>query len=299
MTSPDPVQLTAPVDPAAYGARPRMMGPAFWIAMGFALLCILGGVAVVKLGPVLFPSKPQAPPAAAEPAATPSIDARLADIQSKLEVRPSAAEAAPAAPAAAAEIASLTERVGRLEADRRRVTSAAAGAVAAASLTEAAAASRPFAGELAAATAVLPDSVDIRALKPYAETGAPTLAALAAEYPEAAARAAVAARAHAQGNGFFAVIAKAIAGILTIRRTDQVQGKGVDAVLARAERDVNDGDLSGALTELKGLSAAGQDAMSAWRTRARRRLEIDRRVAAIRAASLANLTRAAGETGAP
>jgi hypothetical protein len=53
------------------------------------------------------------------------------------------------------------------------------------------------------------------------------------------------------------------------------------------------------LAELKTLSPAGQDAMSAWRTGAQRRLEVDRRVAAIRAVSLANLVRAAGEPTAP
>jgi hypothetical protein len=298
MTAPDPVQLSAPIDPAAYGERRRLFGPGFWIAMGFALFCILAGVLVVKLGPKLFPAKPApAPAAASEPAATPSIDARLADIQARLQAAPPAPAAA--APAPSAELASLAQRVERLEADRRRLTSAAAGALAAASLTDAAAAARPFAGELAVAEAVLPESADVRALRPLADAGAPTLTELADEFPDAAAKAAVASRAHARGNGFFAVVAKAIASILTVRRTDQVQGRGVDAVLARTQRHVNDGDLAGALAELKGLSAAGQDAIGPWRARAQRRLEIDRRIAAIRAAAMANLTRAASETGAP
>ena len=297
MTAPDPVQLTAPVDPAAYGDRRRLMGPGFWIAMGFALVCILAGVGVVKLGPKLFPAKPATPPAASEAALSPSIDARLADIQARLPASPAAASAP--APAPSAELASLAQRVERLEADRRRLVSAAAGALAAASLTEAASASRPFAGELAVAQAVLPDSPDVKALRPLADAGAPTLTELAAEFPDAAAKAAVAARAHAQGNGFFATLAKAIASILTIRRTDELQGMGVDAVLARAERRVNDGDLAAALLELKSLSPAGQEAMAPWRARAARRLDIDRRIAAVRGAALAELTRASAQTNAP
>ena len=297
MTAPDPVQLTAPAEPADDGPRRPLMGPGFWLAIGFAVFCILAGVVVVKLGPTLFPVKTPTPPVASSAPATASIDARLADIQARLQERPAAP--AEAAPAPAAEIASLTERVDRLESDRRRLVSAAAGALAAASLTEASSASRPFAGELAVAEAALPESPDLRALRPLAQGGAPTLNALTAQYADAAARAAVASRAHAQGNGFFAVVAKAIAAILTVRRTDQVQGKGVDAILARAERDVNDGDLAAALAELKMLSPAGQEAMAGWRTGAQRRLEVDRRVAAIRAVSLANLVRAAGEPAAP
>src|SRR5262249_34473610 len=128
----------------------------------------------------------------AEASLAPSIDARLADIQARLQAQ--AAQPPPAAqPAPSEEIASLSERVARLEADRRLIAAAAAGAVASASLTEAAASSRPFAGELAVAAAVLPESPDVKALRPLAETGAPTATALAAEYPEAAARAAVAA----------------------------------------------------------------------------------------------------------
>ncbi len=54
MTSPDPAEpepSTEDIQP------PRLMSAGFWIAMGFALFCILAGVLVVKLGPSLFPAK--------------------------------------------------------------------------------------------------------------------------------------------------------------------------------------------------------------------------------------------------
>ncbi len=301
MTAPEPVSLDAPADPAAHGPNPdgpgsdgrgaRLFSVGFWVMLGFTVLCLFAGFVIWRVGPQLFPV---VKPPAATPAQVPiaSLDARLADIQARLDVGP----AAPAAPAqAAAEITALSQRVDRLEADRRQVTLAAAGALAAASLSEAAETSRPFAGELAALEGSLPESADLRALRPLAETGAPTVAALAAEYPDAAARAAVASRAHAQGEGGIARIAQAFAAIVTIRRVDQVEGPGVDAVLARAERRVDAGDLSGAIGELSGLPPAGQDAMAAWRVRAQRRAEIDRRVAAVRAAALADLGRMSRE----
>ena len=149
----------------------------------------------------------------------------------------------------------------------------------------------PFAGELAALQAALPDSLDVAALRPLAETGAPTTSALAAEFPEVAARAAIASRARARGEGLFAQIAQALAAIVTVRRVDKTEGTGSDAVLARAQKRLDEGDLAGASAELAGLPAAGRDATATWRQRAARRIEIDRRIQAIRAAALAELAR--------
>jgi uroporphyrinogen-III synthase len=293
MTAPDPVQLSAPVDPSAYGRPPRLFTPLFWIVFGFGVLCIVAAVLVVRFGPKLFPAHPPAPaPApAAAPALSASIDTRLADIQARLDRPPAAA--APAAPSA--DLASLTQRVERLEADRRRISQAAAAAVAAASLSEAAAGSRPFAGELAVAGAALPASADLRALSTLADTGAPTLAALTSEFPDVADRAAVASRARAQGTGILARIAQAFAAILTIRRVDRLEGKSPDAVLARAQKDLDNGDLKGAVGELAALPPDAREAVASWRAGALRRVEIDRRIGAIRAAALAELTRAASE----
>ena len=297
MTAPDPVQLTAPLDPAEYGQRTKLFTASFWAVIAFGVLCIVAGAGVVSLGPKLFPVHAPARPAGAAAPAAVTVDQRLADIQAKLQAQQTAAVSPPVS--SSSQIDALTARVERLEADRRRVAGAAAGALAAASLSEAANTSRPFGGELGVLEAALPESPDLRALRPLAESGAPTLGALAAEYPDAAARAAVASRAHARGTGVLAQFAQAVAAILTVRRVDQVEGKGVDAVLARGQRDVDNGDLGGALGELNALPLAGQDAMAAWRARAQRRAEIDRRVAAVRGGALAALNRAASDGVAP
>ena len=51
MTAPDPAQLSAPVDPSAYGHPQRLFTPLFWIMFGFGVLCIVAAVLVVKFGP--------------------------------------------------------------------------------------------------------------------------------------------------------------------------------------------------------------------------------------------------------
>jgi hypothetical protein len=291
MTAPDPTELTAPHDPAAYG-RPVRLGPVFAAFIGFGVICVLAGVFFAFAVPKLFPTKPAHPAAVAQPAsAAPaaSIDARLADIQARLAAAP-AAEAATGA--ASPQVSILVDRIERLETGQQRLFDAASGALAAASLSETASTSRPFAGELAALQAALPDSLDVAALRPLAETGAPTAAALAAEFPDVAARAAIASRARASGQGFFAQVAQALASIVTVRRVDKTEGTGADAVLARAQKRLDEGDLAGASAELAGLPGAGRDAVAAWRQRAAGRIEIDRHIQAIRAAALAGLAQA-------
>jgi hypothetical protein len=277
-----------------------MFGVIFWVMIVFTLMCVAGGYMIARLGPQLFPvGISLAPAASSSPSrsSTPSVDARLADIQARL----AAQEIAPSVPLAAAnaQIAALSARVDRLEADRQRLIHASAAALSATSLTDAAASSGPFSTELSAVQGDLTASPDVQALQPLAATGAPTPAALAAEFPDVAARAAVAVRARARGSGFFDRIAEALAAIVTVRRVDRVDGPGVDAVLARAQRKVDAGDLAGALTELNGLPPAGQNALADWRARAARRVEIDRRVAAVRASALAELNAVAREGASP
>ncbi|MBQ1543212.1 hypothetical protein C5708_06435 [Caulobacter sp. CCUG 60055] len=274
-----------PVDAAqvdAPGARRRRgFGVVFWLFIVFGLICVAAGVVIGRYGPTLFPIKPVAAPAAPAPAPAPTGPAPAA-----------AALAAPAPPvptpafADSAGLAALSARVDRMETGQRRAVNAAAASLAAAALSQGAQTSRPFVDELSALDRLLPDSADVRALRALAETGAPTRAALAAEFGDVAARAAVAARAPAQGSEWLARVTQTLAAIFTIRRVDRTSGDSLDAVLARAERDIDDGDLEGGVAELDRLPAGARDAAAGWRAKAQRRIEIDRRVAGVRAAAL-------------
>ena len=72
-------------------------------------------------------------------------------------------------------------------------------------------------------------------------------------------------------------------------------GDSVDALLARAERQVEDGDLDHALRTLDRLPAKARDAIGGGRSRAERRAEIDRSAAALRARALQALAAASGQ----
>jgi hypothetical protein len=207
-----------------------------------------------------------------------------------------AAVAAPTAlpdPTASADVERLGARLTALEAHETRTSQAAAAALAAAAAVEASQGSGPFAAQMAGLVAISPPSPELIALARLAEAGAPSRAALAASFPDYAARAASAARAPGDGAGLGARIGYELSRIVTLRRVGDVQGDSVDAVLAGAERQVEDGDLDHALRTLDRLPPKAHEAIADWRGRAERRADIDRNAAALRARALQALAASA------
>lgn len=280
--APDPAEITPPIDPAVY-SRPRRFGVGFWAVIALCVLSVVAGAAVTKFAPRIWGKDAGLPAATAAAPVTESFDLPA-------PATAPVAGMAPAADAAAssAEIAALQTRVLALETSQARTVNAAAAALAAASLAEATQGSGSFETELAALERVLPLSGEVRALRPYAENGVTSRAALAADFDASAARAAVAARDPGEGAGFFARVGHALSAIVTIRRVG-AGGDGPDALLARAGDAVAGGDLEGALKVLRGLPPKAAEAMAPWRTRALQRIAVDRQVATIRAQALSDL----------
>lgn len=285
MTDPaDPADLTPPGNPADY-AKPFRPSLGFWAMMALCVLCVLAGWSVRAFGPTLWPVKAE-PGKAATPAAAPAPVADTDQAPSGVNLSGGPPQAAPAP---SAEVAALAGRVSALEAVQARTADAAAASLAAATLAEVTQNSGPFdTTSLSVLERMLPMSADVQALRQLASTGAPSRAALAADFDTAATRAAVAARDPGERGGLMARLKFALASIITIRRTSET-GSGTDAILARAERQVGEGNLEGALRTLAALPPKSADAMAAWREKALRRIELDRHVAAIRGQALADL----------
>lgn len=276
---PDASEITAPKDPAEYRPKP-LLGAAFWAMIALMLLCVLAGVAVATVVPKVFASRPAAR-RAAEPAAT---------VEAPAPPALPAAAAAPFEPAAPSpDVARLSARVATLESQQSHAAQAAAAALAASAVVEAAQGTGPFADELSSLRAISPPSPELQALARLATTGAPSRTALAASFPDYAARAASAARSPGDKAGLGDRIVYELSRVVSLRRIGDLSGDGVDAVLARAERQVDDGDLDRALHTLDRLPPAARDAMAPWRGRAERRAEIDRNAAALRSRALQTL----------
>jgi hypothetical protein len=279
--SPDD-DISAPKDPAEYRPRP-LLGLGFWAMIVFGVICVLAGVGVALLAPRLLPARPSAPAVERPSAPEPPKPA------ASLPAEPSSAAPAPVEPVSSSEVQQLSGRLAALEAQQARSAHAAAAALAAAALVEASQTDRPFPEEAAALRTVAPAGADLAELTRLAQSGAPTRARLAEDFPDYAARAASAARRPGQGASLGRRIAYGLSQVVMVRRVGDVPGTGTDALLARAERRAQDGDLEGALQALDQLPPAAREAMEPWRARAERRAAIDRYAAGLRASALRDL----------
>lgn len=262
-----------PKDPAEYRRRPLGLG--LWSLLALCLLCVLVGVGGGVLAPRLLAERRPAP--AAQPAA---------EVQAAAPVVQPAEAIAPAAPA---EVERLNARIAALESQGARTSEAASAALAAAALIEATQGSQPFAVELAALRATTPDLPELAALARVAQQGAPSRAALAADFPRHAAKAASAARAPGADAKFDDRVIYLLSRIVSVRQVSDTQGDSADAALARAELALMQGDVAGALKALDGLPPQARDSMAAWRAQAERRAEIDRQAARLRTRAVREL----------
>ena len=280
----DPAENPTPSDPALYARRRPLLGPGFWAMIALCVFCVALGALVTRYGPTWFPVQTAADgEIKIAPSATPP-SARL-PIGSPLPVE----APAPVLAGPAVEIEQLEARLAALGAGQKGVLNAAAAALAAASLAEAAQTSGPFDEELASLGRVLPMSPELRALSRLAQTGAPTRAGLSAEFEALAGRAANAARDPGQDADLFSRVRYALSGIVSIRQVSSTRGTTPDAKLARAERLLDEGEVEGAIRALDALPDPARLVLAPWLASAERRVEVDRHVAAIRADALGGL----------
>lgn len=283
----DPVEIAAPSDPALY-ARRRVMGPGVWAWLFLCLVCVALGAGVAWFGPSWFSAKP----AALEPAVSATPDPRpIAERVAPGAALPLESRAPIAEAPALADIERLNSRITALEASQKTVSDAAVAALAVATLAEAAGTSRAFGPELLGLERVLPGSPDLRALEPLSRTGAPTRAGLATQFGNLAGRAASAARNPGVEADLFSRVRYALSSIVSIRYVGSTKGSTPDAVLARAQALLDEGDVEGAVAALDPLNDSSREVLAPWFVAANRRIEIDRHVSAVRADALAELAR--------
>lgn len=186
-----------------------------------------------------------------------------------------------------ADLAAMSQQVARLQADtdtiRRQSESAAIAARAAfavAAAAEAARASGPFEQAFATLETVLPGDPNIVALAPLARTGAPSRQELKDQFRAVQDNIVRAARISASGSGFWGRIQAFLAQFVTVQRPGETDTP-VGMVERAASRLSND-DVAGAVAELSRLTGPAAQVAGPWIQRARARLEIDARLAAIR-----------------
>lgn len=187
-----------------------------------------------------------------------------------------------------ANLAAMADQVARLQADtdtiRKQSESAALAARAAfavAAAAEAARASGPFEQAYATLETILPGDPNIVALAPLARTGAPSRQELKDQFSAQREAIVRAARISAAGAGFWGRVQAFFAQFVTVERTGE--GDTPVGMVERAAGRLQSDDVAGAVAELSRLTGPAAQVAGPWIERARARLEIDARLAAIRA----------------
>lgn len=184
-----------------------------------------------------------------------------------------------------AELASLIQRIAKIEAALPELTGAigkqnagaksAAVAIAFANLRAAVSDGRPYAAELDTIGALAPTVGDLGILPAYAEKGIPTLPELAGAFA-AAQGSASAIAAPAAGGTLVDNLMTSAQSLVKIKRIDEpATGEGAGAALARAKLALDKGDLASAVKEIETLEGAQRDAFAAWLGQAHARLSAD------------------------
>jgi hypothetical protein len=175
--------------------------------------------------------KPQAPTVA--PAVLESLSARVAALEQ-------AAKSSSDRLAHVAAVSAGQDRAGRL-------------AFVAITLREAVVRGEPYGRELAAAKQLVPDAAALAPLEPFAVAGVPRSAALARELSQLAEPMISAAGASPRSGGVLDRLRQSAEGLVRVRPLSAAPGDEPAGVIARAEVKATQGDLSGAVADLKTL----------------------------------------------
>ena len=183
-----------------------------------------------------------------------------------------------------AMVSSLEQRIAGLEQSAAADGRGAIIAIAFSALRDVANRGRPFSVEYETLHALLSESgrenlaAALRAIAPFAASGAPTLAVLRAQFSDAAPGVLEAARTPANASWWQRFGAR-LASLVTIRPVGEVAGAAPQAVAARMERRLISNDLAGALREFAALPEGARQAAEPWAAEARKRQALDEAVA--------------------
>ena len=205
-----------------------------------------------------------------------ALQAGLRDVEQRLTQMPSSAEVS----ALVTEVRRLQEELPAVAAEARAAGIAARASYAVVAAGEAARSSGPFEQSFAALKALLPEDPNVLALEPLSRTGAPTRIELRDRFDRLDNEIIRTARQSQAGAGFWGRIQAALAQWIVIRRADA--GDTPEGIVERAEQALAADRLEDAIEELNRLPAAPKRTAQPWINDAQRRLEIDRRIAAIR-----------------
>ncbi|MBO9135702.1 COG4223 family protein [Rhizobium sp. B230/85] len=242
---------------------------------------------------------------ATSPAATPdaALEARIGALETAMKNNPQAATANGAVDTASAQkISDLTAEVDQLKASMTQTTQtqattgadiskrlddaekklndpgkdvAVAQAIAAAGLKAAIDRGGPFRAELDTFAGVSPNDPTVETLGKFAETGVPSRAELIRQVPDVATTIIGATEKPAETQGWSDRLMESAKSLVTVRPVGNIKGDGVDAIAARFEDKIRNGDLPGAVSEWNSLPETGKMASAAFKQSIEARIKVE------------------------
>ncbi len=205
-----------------------------------------------------------------------ALQAGLRDVETQLSRLPTSEQVA----TLVGEVRRLQEELPAVAAEARAAATAARASYAVVAAAEAARSSGPFEQAHAALVALLPNDPNVAALAPLARTGAPTRNELRDRFEELDNDIVRAALQSQAGAGFWGRIQAALSQWIVVRRAGE--GDTPAGVVERAGRALTADNLEVAIEEMSHLTGAPLRVAQPWIDDARRRLDIDTRIVAIR-----------------
>ena len=244
---------------------------------------------------------------AAAPPAKPDSDleARIATLETAAKSMPPAAaptDATSSDPAASQKIADLTSQLAQLKATITQATQAQAStgadiskrlddaekklnepgkdtavarAIAAAALKAAIDRGGPFRPELDTFAGVSPDDPAVADLRNFADIGVPSRTDLIRQVPDVATTIVGVTQQPNEGQSWSERLMASAKSLVKVRPVGNVEGDSVDAIAARFEDKVKNGDLPGAVTEWNSLPPAGKAASAAFKQSVEARIRVE------------------------
>lgn len=173
------------------------------------------------------------------------------------------------------QLSQMTEAASQI---RTRAESQTAAAFAVGQLREAVLQARPYANELAAVRRLDGAGADIaeplQQLEEGAEQGVPSLAELKRSFP-ATARAIVRQAREERADSWAEEIWNRASALVTVRPVGERDGADAEAIVARAERRLEEDRLAATVQELETLQGPPAEAASDWLAQAKRRLQAE------------------------
>lgn len=213
-------------------------------------------------------------------ASTAALGAKLADLERRLDALPQAAS-----PEVQEQLDAALQRLDQAEASAKARAEEATAAAAAVRRTQALdalaariSAGEPFGPELQS----VDDAALTDVLSPFAETGAPTLAALQAAFPETAREALQIARASRAGDSWSNRVLDFLSAQTGARPLTPLEGDTPEAILSRADFALSESRVADAVAEVRSLEPDVKAALNAWLGQAEAHLAVTAALAAAR-----------------